>query len=180
MMLLIKPDLSINIDAITLKGPPSIQQTSNIEGDIMRLIKSKGKEIKVIIHGFNPKEQKMLNETPNPKINTQNILDFAKEKRLENYTNKSGLHSFEERINFLRKYCGFIKDVHLDIEGVDRKQLAFLFPSQSMNSLVSRSNNRPQRTCGFCGKPQDVLLYCLEDVFISLLILAYYSNRGYE
>jgi hypothetical protein len=66
------------------------------------------------------------------------------------------------------------------MQGIKRRDFAFLFPAQSITSLCLRQNTMDRRVCRICGKPQDVLMYCLEDVFVTLLIYVYYSNRGIQ
>jgi hypothetical protein len=180
MGLQILPNLAISIKPITLNGPPSPEQTNKLEKEIICWIQTEGPGSKILIHGSNPQEGQILNQISNAKINTQKVLEYAIDKHIQPTPKSPGLPAFENALHFQRTCCGFIKDVHLNISGRERKDFAYLFPSQSMASLTFRSNNKAQRICRLCGKPQDVLLYCLEDVFLTLLILVFYANRGYK
>ena len=79
----------------------------------------------------------------------------------------SGLRHFEKYINFTRKGCGIIK----------HRTRSNLFFKQFLVSLDRHLLDVPQRQCNLCGKTQDVLLYCLEDAFVSILIVVWFVNR---
>jgi hypothetical protein len=174
----LNPDLSVWVEPVLLSGPPGDQQISKMMDKLLVWIRKEGKEIPVCIHGSNAQELRILERLSNPQVNTESVLTIAKEKKIKPFPPSPSLYEFEKMIGFQRQYCVFMKHAKLDIEGVERKHFAKILPDQSMISLGLRSADLPQHTCCLCSRPQDVLLYCLEDTFITLLIYAFYFNRN--
>jgi hypothetical protein len=165
----IKPDLSVFVKLIAVEdiypieryAPPLRQQ---IRVWLKNLI---GKN--VVSHGSNEEEVGMIRDAGHIQINTQETLHQVRFLNQE-YSSKikgEGLKHFEEYIDFKRSGCEFLKH---DIPSQ-------LFFKQAMLSLDHHLTQTPQRICGICNKNQDVLLYCLEDAFSSLLIHVYFMNR---
>ena len=74
---------------------------------------------------------------------------------------------FEDYLGFQRKGCPMLKH---DISG----NTFFNLSEISLDRILSKSI---LPTCAICNKEQDVILYCLEDAFASLLIYIYFSNH---
>jgi hypothetical protein len=125
----------------------------------------------VLTHGFNQTEREITGNSSHDCVNTQLLLTpmLQKVKGPEFLGGKLG--DFEELIHFERTGCPFLKHAKdVEVAGIQKKELAFLFPKQAKLSIWNLADGKPPRICKLCNKEQDVFLYCLEDTFVTILI----------
>jgi len=167
----INPDLSIQVTTKVTNDIYSIKRSAlKLQKNFEKWIKIQ-KSKWVITHGFNSKEYKLASQSDSIYINSMKFLSNIKKNQNNNNENSLsdvGLRHFEQYIGFNRIGCGILK----------HKTRFDLFFNQFTVSLDRHLWNEPQRTCYLCGKTQDVLLYCLEDAFVSLLIVVWFVNRN--
>ncbi len=165
----INPDLSIRVTTQAINDIYSLKRSSReLRKKFEIWIKNQDSKW-VITHGSNPNESKLVQKSHSIDINSELFLsNVSKKQEIEGkYLMGSGLRHFEKFINFTRKGCGIIK----------HKTKPNLFFKQFLVSLDRHLLEDPQRQCNLCGKTQDVLLYCLEDAFVSILIVVWFVNR---
>jgi hypothetical protein len=71
---------------------------------------------------------------------------------------------------FHRQSCGFWKHKQEWDAYYDKKEFTKYIGFQMFYSLARTVNNLPLQKCAICGKPQDILLYCLEDAISSFFL----------
>lgn len=134
----------------------------------------KQKPSKVVIHGTNQNELKLLEDSKHEPVNTQEMLeDSCIQNELGN--ERTGLDAFEECIGFERAGCKFLKHNKNLPNSVGGNFIRYFF-DLSLVSIHYHLYKKPQRKCWKCGKLQDVLLYCLEDSFTTLLAYVMCDN----
>ncbi len=123
----------------------------------------------MISHGTNQAEGQLIKEGGHFQINTQDILHAAKyfNPQYAHNLKGEGLKHFEKWIGFNRLACPMLKH---EMSGPTFFNLAEV----SLDQLLCK---QPFSKCQMCQEDQDVLLYCLEDAFASLLIYVVFSNR---
>jgi hypothetical protein len=168
----IKPDLQVFVKLMVVDDIYPIERyTPKLRGQIRNWLKTLPGSI-VISHGSNEEEAGMIHDSGHQQVNTQEYLHkvrFASEKYATQISGE-GLKHFEEFIQFKRVGCSFLK----------HNITAQLFYEQAAISLDHQLMQIPQRTCGICHLEQDVLQYCLEDAFSSMLIYIYFQNHEPE
>lgn len=159
---------------IFLKVSRNVFQKSSSEAVLQAKIRNLFTNITadtVIAHGNNPKERELATKTNKVLKNSELYLQLAMNARNSEYcVNGIGLSAFEEKIGHSRIACKFFKhDWHWKsyFRAMDWSYQNILF-------------EKPPRICIDCQKPQDVLLYCLEDAFTSLLIYMWAQNNKSE
>lgn len=166
----IEPDLSIQVTTKVVNDIYSLKKSSpKLQKKFAEWIKNQDSEW-VITHGFNSKEYKLAMKSNSIYINSVKFLSniLKSQKFGDPSLMDVGLRHFEQYINFERIGCGIIK----------HRTRFDLFFNQFSVSLDRHLWKEPQRKCNLCGKTQDVLLYCLEDAFVSMLIVVWCVNRG--
>ncbi len=125
----------------------------------------------VIAHGNNLKERQLAEKTKKTLINTEICLQKATNpKNLEFKVSGIGLGAFEEKVGYDRLACKFFKHKW-------HWKSYFRALEWSFRNYLTGD---PSRVCGDCHRPQDVLLYCLEDALVSLLIHIWFENHKNE
>ncbi len=167
----INPDLSTQVTTKVTNDIYSIKRSAiELQNRFEEWIKNQNSKW-VITHGFNSKEYKLATQSQSIYVNSLKFLSNVKKNHNNNDENPLsdvGLRHFEQYIGFNRISCGILK----------HKTRFDLFFDQFTVSLDRHLWNEPQRTCYLCDKIQDVLLYCLEDAFVSLLIVVWFVNRN--
>lgn len=166
----IEPDLSIQVTTKVVNDIYSLKISSpKLQKKFAQWIKNQDSKW-VITHGFNSKEYKLAKKSNSIYINSVKFLSniLRTQKFGDQFLLDVGLRHFEQYINFERIGCGIIK----------HRTRFDLFFNQFSVSLDRHLWKEPQRQCNLCGKTQDVLLYCLEDAFVSMLIVVWCVNRG--
>ena len=166
----IEPDLSIQVTTNVVNDIYSLKKSSpKLQNKFAEWIKTQDSKW-VITHGFNSKEYKLAKKSGSLYINSVKFLSniLKNQKFGDSILLDVGLRHFEQYINFKRIGCGIIK----------HRTRFDLFFNQFSVSLDRHLCKEPQRQCNLCGKTQDVLLYCLEDAFVSILIVVWCVNRG--
>ncbi len=171
-------DLHVEVFLDSLMRAPCPEETT-------RMTKSAGTWLRgikgcpvVLTHGFNQTEREITGNSSHDCVNTQLLLTpmLQKVKGPEFLGGK--LADFEELIHFERTGCPFLKHAK-DVQdaGIQKKELAFLFPKQAKLSIWNLADGKTPRTCRLCNKEQDVFLYCLEDTFVTILIYLQAKNE---
>jgi len=121
-------------------------------------------------HGGNRDEDKMVKPFMDIRVDTIHCLNQLRDHGfLPDHVRN--LPTFEKEIGYERKACKYFK--HKKWE----RRMWF----QAMNhSLLKHIRQKPQRICGCCNKPQDVVQYCCEDAFSALLIFLLYKKYESE
>ncbi len=166
----INPDLSIQVTTQVINDIFHLNRSSGeLEKKFEHWIKNQDSKY-VITHGSNTKESNLIKKSKSIDINSEEfLLNIRQTQKIEeNYLLGIGLRYFEMYINFNRKGCGIIK----------HRTIPDLFFDQFQVSLDRHLWQETQRQCNLCGKTQDVLLYCLEDAFVSMLIVVWCVNRN--
>ena len=180
MGLSIQPNLEVEVKPIIAKWPFTKTQSYDLTQGMSKWVRKLFPNAIVLTHGKNALETRVFQKLANLKINTNKIIKYAIKNHINPIPISTGLNSFEKAIGFKRNYCGFIKDSKMGLLGLKRLHFVKLYRKTHELSVALRYNGRNQRTCKICGRIQDLLLYCLEDVFITILIYVYYSNRGWH
>ncbi len=165
----IDPDLRIFVKVLAVDDIYPVTKYHKMLLDRMRAWLKEIPSTLIISHGNNPEEVAIIQESGHLQVNTQNLLHEA---RFLNYNYCTsilgeGLIDFERFLDFHRLHCGVLKH---DIPISTFYQLAIL-------SMDHHFTKTLQRKCEICTKDQDVLCYCLEDAFSSMLIFVYFSNH---
>ena len=166
----IEPDLSIQVTTKVVNDIYSLKKSSpKLQKKFAEWIKNQDSKW-VITHGFNSKEYKLAKKSNSIYINSVKFLSniLRTQKFGDPFLLDVGLRHFEQYINFERIGCGIIK----------HRTRFDLFFNQFSVSLDRHLWKEPQRECNLCKRTQDVLLYCLEDAFVSMLIVVWFVNRG--
>jgi len=171
----INPDLSFRLANKVLNN---IYQLNSDKDNLLEQFKSWLKEVSgqwVMTHGHNPQESRIIRSANCLPLNTYKILSFAKRSKNMNVNglNGVGLIDFENLIHFQRHACHMLKHKVL----FEKNSPNFFFDS-ALISLESHLKKKSPRLCQICNKPQDILLYCLEDAFVTILIFVWFFNRG--
>ncbi len=171
-------DLHAEVFLDSLKRGPCPEETT-------RMTRSAGAWLRgitgcpvVLTHGFNQTEREITGNSYHECVNTQLLLTpmLQKVKGPEFLGGK--LQDFEELVHFERVGCPFLKHAkELQDAGIQKKEVAFLFPKQAKLSIWNLSDGKHARTCTLCNKEQDVFLYCLEDAFVTILIFLHAINE---
>ncbi len=166
---LIQTDLSFSIKLFSVEDIYPINNSHHSLMEKMSTWLKSFSSLQVISHGTNQGEEQIIKDGGHFQINTQDILHAAKNYKVKYAHNLSGegLKHFEKFVNFTRKGCPMLKH---NMSG----DTFFNLSEVSLDSILSETNFP---TCEMCKKEQDVLLYCLEDAFASLLIYVYFSNH---
>ena len=169
----INPGLDFDLYFDSIKRPPCDEETKSLDDRLTRWLHGKTGAMCLLTHGSNQKERQITAKMHGCEIlNTEKLLlDILKQEKQPEPL-KPNIHAFEQVIGFERLGCIFIK--HCRETNIPRKSLAKLFPSQARISMWRVSAGKEPRSCKLCNKPQDVFLYCLEDVFVTILILVYH------
>ncbi len=172
MALEIKPDLTFFIKMITVDSIYPIRKYMDSIPSRIRQWLATVKSKKVMTHGTNEEEAAIIEQTGHEQVNTQDILEkaIASSAFYGGQITNVGLKHFEEFIRFKRKACSFFKhDISI-----------YLFTKQTFIFYDRVLSNKELEKCEICKKPEDVMLYCLEDAFSSLLIYVYFKNHEPE
>jgi hypothetical protein len=167
--LVINPDLTFAIKLISVEDIYPINNSHQKLMDQMSAWLKTFSSSQVISHGTNKAEEQIIKDGGHFQINTQDILHNAKYFNVgyaHNLTGE-GLKHFEKAFKFHREGCPMLKH---EMTGGTFFNLAEV----SLDHLLS---DTPLPVCQMCQKKQDVLLYCLEDAFASLLIYILFSNK---
>ncbi len=172
MALEIKPDLTFFIKIITVDSIYPIRKYMDSIPSRIRQWLASVKSKKVMTHGTNEEEAAIIEQTGHEQVNTQDVLEKAISSSAfyGGQISNVGLKHFEEFIRFKRKACSFFKhDISI-----------FLFTKQTFIYYDRVLTNKDLEKCEICKKPEDVMLYCLEDAFSSILIYVYFKNHEPE
>ncbi len=168
----IQTDLTFSIQLISVEDIYPINRSHNQLIARMREWLQNIPSTQVISHGTNQTEASIIQKAGHFQINTQDILHEVRLELVE-YAHSlkgEGLGHFEHYLDFKRLSCGMLKH---DFTGNTFFDLAEV----SLDRLLSKEK---LPICAICGLEQDVLLYCLEDAFSSLLIYVIFSNHHPE
>ncbi|UYP47141.1 hypothetical protein NEF87_003426 [Candidatus Lokiarchaeum ossiferum] len=165
----IYPDLSYSVKLISVDDIYPINDSHRELMDEMKTWLKSFPSSQVISHGTNQAEGQIIKDGGHFQINTQDVLHAAKyfNNHYAHHLKGEGLKHFEKMIEFERKACPVLKH---EMSGSTFFNLAEV----SMDQLLCE---QPLSVCGICHREQDVLLYCLEDAFSSLLIYIIFSNK---
>ncbi|MHA1745659.1 MAG: hypothetical protein ACTSWW_06645 [Promethearchaeota archaeon] len=168
----VNPDLSFVIKVITVEDIYPINQShyqlmAQMQEWLLQMPSSR-----IISHGTNQNEENLIKTGGHFQINTQDILHEARQFSAESahMLKGEGLKHFEASIQFVREGCSVLKHNPSDVA-------FFQLCEVSLDHLLSKEADL---NCLVCQKPQDVLLYCLEDAFSSLLAYVHYANHMTE
>jgi hypothetical protein len=172
--------LHVNVFLESLRKASSPEETTRITRTASAWLRGKKDRPIVLTHGFNEKEREIAGNSCHQCVNTQLILPpIVKASKGPEY-NGASLLDFENVIQFKRAGCEFLKHAKfMKAAGVEKKDLAFLFPKQAKLSIWNLADGKPPRQCRICGKEQDVFMYCLEDTFVTMLIFLHAKNHGF-
>nr|MDO8087406.1 hypothetical protein [Candidatus Sigynarchaeum springense] len=168
---LVDRELHVEVFLDSLRRAPCPEETARMTKDAGAWLRRIPGCPAVLTHGFNQTEREITGNLKNECMNTQLLLTPMLQKVKGEGFLGGKLSDFEELINFERVGCPFLKHAK-DVEGagVQKKEIAFLFPKQAKLSIWNIADGKPARTCKLCGKEQDVFLYCLEDAIVTILI----------
>ena len=172
MALEIKPDLTFFIKIITVDSIYPIKKYMDSIPARIRQWLASVKAKKVMTHGTNEEEAAIIEQTGHEQVNTQDVLEKAISTNAfyGGQITNVGLKHFEEFIRFKRKSCSFFKhDISI-----------FLFTKQTFIFYDRLLNGKEIEKCEICKKPEDIMIYCLEDAFSSILIYVYFKNHEPE
>ena len=165
----VNPDLSFAIKIIAVEDIYPINQShyqmmTQMQDWLLQMPSSK-----IISHGTNQNEENLIKTGGHFQINTQDILHEARQFSAESahILKGEGLKHFEASIQFHREGCSVLKHNPSNVA-------FFQLCEVSLDRLLSKESDL---NCLVCQKPQDVLLYCLEDAFSSLLAYVHYANH---
>ncbi len=164
-------DLHAEVFLDSLKRGPCPEETTRMTKSAGAWLRGmKGSPV-VLTHGFNQTEREITGNSCHDCVNTQLLLTPMLQKVKGPAFLGGKLGDFEELIKFERVGCPFLKHAKdVEVAGIQKKDLAFLFPKQAKLSIWNLADGKPPRTCKLCNKEQDVFLYCLEDTFVTILI----------
>lgn len=165
----VNPDLSFTIEVIAVEDIYPINQShyqmmTQMQEWLLQMPSSR-----IISHGTNQNEENLIKTGGHFQINTQDILHEARHfsAKSAHSLKGEGLKHFEASIQFVREGCSVLKHNPSDVA-------FFQLCEVSLDRLLSKEADL---NCLVCQKPQDVLLYCLEDAFSSLLAYVHYANH---
>ncbi len=122
----------------------------------------------VIAHGTNQKEHQYAQKSNKELVNTESLTRLSTHAKKDLYRlSGSGLHHFEEKIGYKRIACSFFKHGWKWFSSFNAMEWSF-------RNFIMKED---QRICTDCEKPQDVLLYCLEDAIVALFAYIWYTNH---
>ena len=164
-------DLHVEVFLDSLKRGPCAEETTRMTKSAGAWLKGMKTSPVVLTHGFNQTEREITGNSCHDCVNTQLLLTPMLQKVKGPQFLGGKLADFEELIKFERAGCPFLKHAK-DVQdaGIQKKDLAFLFPKQAKLSIWNLADGKPARTCRLCNKEQDVFLYCLEDTVVTILI----------
>lgn len=166
-------DLHVEVFLDSLKRAPCPEETARMIKHASAWLKGmKSSPAPVVLtHGFNQTEREITGNSCHECVNTQLLLTPMLQKVKGPQFLGGKLADFEELVHFERVGCPFLKHAkELHDAGIEKKELALLFPKQAKLSIWNLADGKPARSCKLCGKEQDVFLYCLEDTVVTILI----------
>lgn len=175
----IDKNLGIDVFLASSDARPSDKETKALDKKIGSWLKDKEGKPVVLTHGSNPKERQITRQAGHDCENTQDLLACILEKLNDERFQGASIHTFEEFIQFERKGCSFLKHAkEVKAAGIEKKEIAKLFPDQAKLSTWALAAGKAPRTCCLCGREQDVFMYCLEDAFSTTLIYLNARSKG--
>ncbi len=176
----ILPNMEYSLYLDVFKVKPSKGQSTKMIGEFIEWLKNQSDCPLLLIHGNNKTEAQIVNRSKLQFVNTQNIMEIAITQKIKPIPTNLGLDSFEKLIDFERRFCKMLKHKKEMTEKREKSFIGILFQSQAIVSFWSYFAKTPQHKCPLCNEEQDVILYCLEDVVVTLLIYVWYTNRKIE
>ncbi|MEX2680655.1 MAG: hypothetical protein Q6373_003595 [Candidatus Sigynarchaeota archaeon] len=168
---LVDKELHVEVFLDSLRRAPCPEETARMTREAGAWLRKLPGCPAVLTHGFNQTEREITGNLKNECVNTQLLLTPMLQKIKGPEFLGGKLQDFEELVRFERTGCPFLKHAKdLESAGIQKKEIAFLFPKQAKLSIWNMADGKPARTCKLCGKEQDVFLYCLEDAIVTILI----------
>ena len=124
---------------------------------------------------INKKEKEIISKTHHGFANTQTLLSEMRDQKILPLTSV-GLSAFEKAIGFERIGCKTLKHMD-DVPKKSRGKFIRNFFNETLLAIHDLNSGFEFQPCIFCGKPNDIFFYCLEDSFSTLLAYAYSKNR---
>ena len=176
----IMKDMTFSLYVAASPHSPKPKETKVLIKHLIRWIKGMKDHPTILIHGFNKNEQEVIQELQKcgTVVNTQEeiremICNGGDKNPL--CVEKENLYHFQQKFGFKPIACTFIKHSK-EFPGLPKRDLAMMWAKQAKIAVTRESNGKPPRTCGICGRPQDVFLYCLEDAITTLLAHAVFEG----